>query len=109
MTTSYANLSKANAFAPNWGQTIFQSANEMNQNNIVKERTTEIQAQLDSEKAWWDNRRAGIQSDFMKELETDGKPVEAVQRKTASDDDAVIVEAGGPAQAQGGKKKKPKK
>lgn len=80
----------------------------MNQNIIAKERIAEIQAQLDAEKAWWENRRAGIQSDFMKELETDGKPVEA-QRKKSSDDDAVIVEAGGPAQAQGGKKKKPKK
>ena len=81
----------------------------MNQNNLMKERVAEIQAQLEAEKAWWDNRRAGIQSDFMKELETDGKPVEAPQRKTGSDDDAVLVEAGGPAQAQGGKKKKPKK
>ena len=80
----------------------------MNQNNIAKERIGEIQAQLDAEKRWWDNRRAGIQSDFMQELETDGKPVEP-QRKTGSDDDAVIVEAGGPAQSQGGKKKKPKK
>lgn len=102
---------KANAFAPNWGQTIFQSANEINQNNLLKERVAEIQSQLEAEKAWWDNRRAGIQSDFMKELETDGKPVEsAAARKKSSDDDAVIVEAGGPAGSQGtGKKKKGKK
>lgn len=61
---------------------------------------------MEAEKAWWDSKRAGIQSDFMKELETNGKPVEPAQRKTGSDDDAVLVEAGGPAQAQGGSKKK---
>ena len=76
---------------------------------MAKDRIAEIQAQLDTEKAWWENRRAGIQFDFMKELETDGKPVETTQRKTNSDDDAVIVEAGGPANPQGGKKKKNKK
>ena len=83
----------------------------MNQNIILKERVAEIQSQLESEKAWWENRRAGIQSDFMKELETDGKPVEVAQRKTgSSDDDTVLVEAGGPAGSLGNNKKnKPKK
>lgn len=78
----------------------------MNQNILIKERTAEIQAQLESEKAWWDGKKAGIQSDFMKEIETEGKPAETVQRKSGSDDDAVLVEAGGPAQTQGGGKKK---
>ena len=93
----------------------------MNQNILLKQRTAEIQGQLEAEKAWWDKRRAGIQSDFMKELETDGsgsgngngKPVEVAQKKAGSEsDDAVLVEAGGPAQVQGGggaKKKKGKK
>jgi translocation protein SEC66 len=82
----------------------------MNQSNIIKERIAELQAQLPAEKAWWENKRAGIQSDLMKELEADGngKAVEPVQRKVGSDDDAVLVEAGGPANAQGGKKKKKK-
>jgi translocation protein SEC66 len=82
----------------------------MNQNNLIKERIAEIQSQLPAEKAWWDNRRAAIESDFMEELKSDGngKVVEPAQRKTGSDDDAVIVEAGGPAGAQGTKKKKKK-
>ncbi len=65
---------------------------------------------MPAEKAWWENRRAGIQSDLMRELETDGngKAVEPAQRKVGSDDDAVLVEAGGPMGAQGGKKKKKK-
>ena len=81
----------------------------MNQTNIIKDRVAEIQTRLDTEKAWWENRRAGIQSDFMKELEADVKPVDTSQRKTGSDDDAVLVDADGPAQAQGGKKKNRKK
>lgn len=83
----------------------------MNQSALLKERIAEIQSQLPAEKAWWDNKRAGIQSDLMKELETNGngKAVEPAPRKTGSDDDAVIVEAGGPAGALGGKKKNKKK
>lgn len=80
----------------------------MNQNNLIKERIAEIQSQLAAEKAWWEGKRAGIQSDFMKEIGADSK-AETPQRKTGSDDDAVLVEADGPAQAQGGKKKKGKK
>ncbi|TKA83735.1 hypothetical protein B0A55_00031 [Friedmanniomyces simplex] len=110
-------VNEANAFSPDWGQVIFQSANEMNQNLLIKQRMSEIQEQLESEKAWWEKKRAGIQSDFMKELdETDGKPAEpeaaaapVVKKNGSSDDDAVIVEAGGPAQAQGGSGKGKKK
>ncbi len=81
----------------------------MNQNILLKNQVAEIQGKLDAEKAWWGERRAGIQSDFMKELESDGKPVEAtVQRKTGSDDDVVIVESGGLEQDQGGAGKKKK-
>lgn len=79
----------------------------MNQNLLIKQRVAELQEQLDSEKAWWETKRAGIQSDFMKELEADGKAVDAAPKKAgSSDDDTVMVEAGGPAQAQGGGKKK---
>ncbi|KAK0285738.1 Translocation protein S66 [Friedmanniomyces endolithicus] len=113
-------VNEANAFAPEWGQVIFQSVNEMNQNLLIKQRMAEIQDTLESEKAWWDKKRAVIQSHFMKELEeADGKPAEEAKAADAapvpnkkngsSDDDAVIVEAGGPAQAQGGSGKGKKK
>lgn len=97
---------------------IFQSANEINQNIMLKKRIGEMQAELDADKAWWENKRAGIQDQFMKELEGDENdaaaainPPAAPAKKAGSDDDAVIVEAGGPAQAQGGGggKKKGKK
>lgn len=65
-----------------------------------------MQAELDADKTWWENKRAGIQSQFMAELEGDeADAAAAILPPKSSDDDAVIVEAGGPAQAQGGKKK----
>lgn len=30
-----------------------------------------MQAELDADKTWWENKRAGIQSQFMAELEGD--------------------------------------
>ncbi|KAF2164307.1 hypothetical protein M409DRAFT_25186 [Zasmidium cellare ATCC 36951] len=105
-------VNEANAFAPNWGQTIFQSANEINQNRLIKERIAELQSQIESEKAWWDKKRAGISSDFMKELEDESNASKAVEAAIAaakksgsSDDDAVLVEGGGPGIAQGAAKK----
>ncbi|KAG0650718.1 Translocation sec66 [Hyphodiscus hymeniophilus] len=60
---------EANALTPNWGQTIFQSANEIAANTVLRKRLDEIQAQTESEKAWWDKRRESIQGEFLKELE----------------------------------------
>lgn len=113
---------QANALAPGWGQVIFQSANEIANNQLAKQRMAEIQAQLPQEKEWWDKRKQTIQSDFMKELDEDeekskaggsrqGSVVSNPQQKTNSDDDAVLVEAGGPAaetqgQTPGSAKKK---
>lgn len=111
---------QANAFSPNWGQVIFQSANEINQNRLIKERMAELQATAEQEKAWWDSKKSGIQANFMKELDEDeaaqAAAAEAALKKSqagSSDEDApVIVEAGGPGSAQGsvkGKKKGGKK
>ncbi|KAF2187713.1 translocation protein-like protein sec66 [Zopfia rhizophila CBS 207.26] len=106
-------VNEANAFAPNWGQTIFQSASEMAQNTHLRERLAEIQSTTQSEKEWWEKRKETIKSDFMKELDEEKKsPMEVSSKpsgKTGSDDDAVIVESGGPAATAGkGKKKKGK-
>jgi translocation protein SEC66 len=54
---------------------------------MFRTRLDEIQAQTDSEKDWWEKRRASIQSEFMKEIES---PVKT--NKVVSDDDAVLVE-----------------
>jgi len=102
-------VNEANAFTPGWGQIIFQSANEMNQNRIIKERVTELQAQAESEKSWWESKRAGIQTEFMKELDEEEATAAADDSKMADSEDAVLVESGGPTGSQGSKKKKSKK
>jgi translocation protein SEC66 len=106
---------QANAFAPNWGQTIFQSASEMTQNNQIRERLSEILSTSQAEREWWEKRKATIQSDFMKELD-DEKVVKSPAESSyggsvkgariGSDDDAVIVEGGGPAEKAAKAKKK---
>jgi len=101
---------QANAFSPNWGPTIFQSANEMMNHAIIRSRIEEVQAQAKVEREWWDKRRARIESDFMKELDASAamaKPT-APGEKVASDEDAVIVEGGGPAVAGKGSTRKKK-
>lgn len=106
---SAANLSfQANALAPNWGQTIFQSANEIAANTMLRKRLEEIQAKTDAEKEWWEKRRASIQKEFMKELDESEKTSLA---KAGSEEDGVLVESSTPAgtPSGGGKKKKGKK
>lgn len=97
------DYSQANGLHPNWGQTIFQSANEIAANTMFRTRLNEIQAQTESEKAWWEKRRASIQSEFMKELDTPSASTLAkTLSKTGSDEDSVLVESGGPAASSKG-------
>ncbi|KAK0628432.1 Sec62/63 complex, subunit Sec66 [Bombardia bombarda] len=78
---------EANALVPNWGQTIFQSANEIAANTSLRERVNEIRAQTEAEKEWWEKQRTSIQEGFMKELEQES------QSKTAgSEDDTVLID-----------------
>jgi translocation protein SEC66 len=109
----FTNSSKANALAPNWGQTIFQSANEIAANTVLRDRLSEIQAQTQAEKEWWEKRRASIQTDLMKEIDKPvttpaGKAV-ATPSKSASDEDTVIVENPTPSEKGSTKKKKGRK
>ncbi|KAL2004371.1 hypothetical protein VTN02DRAFT_2017 [Thermoascus thermophilus] len=131
-------VSEANAYAPGWGQTIFQSANEMANNAIFRQRIEDCQSKVNEEREWWDRKKASIQEGFMKELDQEeaektaamaatpvpGSPgpknlerpmsagtSTASAVSTASDDDAVLVESGGPTatgtgSTGGGKKKK---
>ncbi|KAL2869957.1 Sec63 complex subunit SEC66 [Aspergillus lucknowensis] len=109
-------VSEANAYVPGWGQTIFQSANEMVNNALIRERIEKHQKKLEEEKAWWDKKKANIQEGFMKELDAEkgvdstkpAAPVAVESKKvdapaaasappaptvTESDEDAVLVEA----------------
>jgi len=89
-------VTEAHSFAHGWGDTIFQSANEMVMNQRVRKGIDDLQSHAAQDKEWWQKRRASIQEGFMKELDA------------ASNEDAVLVEGGGPADAKqgGGKKKK---
>jgi translocation protein SEC66 len=90
----------------------------MVQNAIIREKVAEIQAKGKSEREWWDKERASIQSKFMQELDG-AKPGEtskgAASGGVNSDEDAVLVEGGGPSGSRPGsrggtgKKKKSKK
>ncbi|KAH7035052.1 translocation protein-like protein [Microdochium trichocladiopsis] len=119
-------VSEANALYPGWGQIIFQSANEINARAMLTEKLDEIEAKVDSEKEWWEKRRATIRKDFMQELDneagtatvsstapeiaapTTDSPAKA--SVVASDDEAVLVDAGVPPapapSTPSGKKKK---
>ncbi|EEP76634.1 conserved hypothetical protein [Uncinocarpus reesii 1704] len=121
-------VAEANAFVPGWGQTIFQSANEMTLNAIFRQRVEDIQMTAKQEREWWDRKKASIQEGFMKELEqeeqqggtasvsAEKKPASSTSGSVAgdkliSDDDTVLVEGGGPAvnaSGAGGAKKKKK-
>ncbi|BCR90807.1 Sec63 complex subunit SEC66 [Aspergillus chevalieri] len=75
-------VSEANAYAPNWGQTIFQSANEMMNNNIIRQRIETHQSKLAEEREWWDRKKTSIQEGFMKELDAEGSTATTTTTKT---------------------------
>ena len=121
-------VQEANALAPNWGATIFQSANEMAANSMIRKKMDEVQVQAKADREWWDRKRKETQEEFMRELDegstvTKGDKTSTVpaalgnlvsRPSTAgtSDEDSVLVESGGP--TTGGvkgpsKKKKAKK
>ncbi|KAI1649793.1 Sec62/63 complex, subunit Sec66 [Daldinia loculata] len=96
-------VTEANALSPGWGQTIFQSANEIAANAMLRKRLEEIESRAETDKKWWEKRRETIQKEFMKELEEESSTKGSVK---GSDDDAVLVDSGSPGAS---KKKKGKK
>lgn len=69
-------------------------------NNIIREKVAESQAKGKADREWWDKERASIQSNFMKELDEGGQADSGKLVKSgrgSSDEDAVLVESGGPA------------
>jgi len=101
---------EANALSPNWGQTIFQSANEIAANTIFRKRLEEIQAQTESEKQWWEKRRDSIKAEFLKELEAESPiPAKAPISKVSSDEDAIMVDSPSAADKGSMRRKKGKK
>ena len=85
-------------------------------NSFIRRRVDEIQSQGRADREWWDAEKASISSNFMKELDQDAgiganaavtngssKPIPSTgsvvggDKAGASDEDAVMVEGGGPA------------
>ncbi|KAI0450884.1 Sec62/63 complex, subunit Sec66 [Xylaria acuta] len=99
-------VNEANALAPGWGQTIFQSANEIAANTVLRTRLEEIEGRVETDKQWWEKRRETIKEDFMKELDEDS--AKGSSTKAVSDDETVHVELNTPASTPGSTKKKKK-
>ncbi|KAI0383887.1 Sec62/63 complex, subunit Sec66 [Hypomontagnella monticulosa] len=102
-------MSEANALAPGWGQTIFQSANEIFYNTQLRTQLDEIESRAAADKEWWEKKRETIQKDFLKELDQESSTKGST--KGVSDDEGVLVDSGTPAATPSGasKKKKGKK
>ena len=91
-------------------------------NQILRQRVAEIQAQGKIDRERWDKERENIQTNFMKELDEDASAGAGANtskagstsqtEKGGSDEDAVLVESGGPAStgsaavSKGGTKKR---
>lgn len=62
----------------------------------LRKQVGDIQGTVDTEKEWWDKRRATIEAEFMKELEEDATPKPAT-KKTAKEEEPAVVDKGAPA------------
>ncbi|KAH6662090.1 Sec62/63 complex, subunit Sec66 [Halenospora varia] len=54
-------VEEANKLAPSWGQTIFQTANEMVANAKLRADLAEVQGKLEGEKEWYAARKLAAQ------------------------------------------------
>lgn len=132
-------VSEANALATGWGQTIFQSANEIVVNRMTKKKIAETRANLQAEKDAWEKKKEASRLELEGETGTGkaGTTVNATATSVSgttpekpkqvpkaaavaegSDEDAVMVEtpgvdsaavASGEGGASGGGGKKKKK
>ena len=69
-------------------------------NATIRERVAELQAKGRADREWWDKERESISSKFMQELDEEvpaGNSKPASTGAGNSDEEAVLVEAGGPA------------
>ncbi|KAI0394809.1 Sec62/63 complex, subunit Sec66 [Xylariaceae sp. FL0594] len=113
-------INEANALVPGWGQTIFQTANEITANTVLRNRLKEIEARAEEERKAYpttpakpkeveqkDSAATSTTSEITKEDSTKGSV------KAVSDDEGVHVEltntsSPAAAPATGGSKKKKK-
>lgn len=71
----------------------------------MRDRLEEIEAQTQSDREWWEKRRANIKQEFMKELD---EAPEKAQAKAGSEDEPVLVDTNTPSATPSGSSKKKK-
>ncbi|PYH77818.1 putative translocation protein [Aspergillus uvarum CBS 121591] len=86
-------VAEANAYVPGWGQTIFQSANEMLNNDLYRERMEKEQAKLEEERKWWEKKKANTQEEFMKELDAEAANATPSRKQSESSAPAAAAAA----------------
>ncbi|KIW20207.1 hypothetical protein PV08_00782 [Exophiala spinifera] len=93
-------MNEANALAPNWGNYIFQTANEMVLNKILRDKLDSVKATLPAEQEAWAAQRERSRRELEGE-EAQGQPQpteisssekEKPLKAGSSDDDGVMVE-----------------
>jgi translocation protein SEC66 len=106
-------VSEANALHAGWGQSVFQSANEMVQNAMMKEKLAAVRSTVEPEKQKWEAQREKSRRELEGEttIERAAVPEKAavpVNKAASSDEDAVLVETPAVVEEVGGKGKKKK-
>ncbi|CAK7239676.1 MAG: Translocation protein S66 [Sporothrix thermara] len=98
---------EANALVPNWGQIIFQTANAIAGNELLRTKLDAVQDKAAAEKAWWEKRKAslGASGDASAATATAAAPVvtaapaTAAAEETAKTSTATAVAPSSPAAA----------
>jgi translocation protein SEC66 len=60
-----------------------------------RKRLEEVQTKMPAEREWWEKRRATIETELLKEVDEE-EAEKASTGKPASEEDAVLVDAGSP-------------
>jgi translocation protein SEC66 len=106
-------VSEANALQAGWGQSVFQSANEMVQNRTMREKVEAVRGTVEKEKRRWEERREASRREIEGEVSADAvvvseKAAVPANKAASSDEDAVLVETPGLGEETAGKGKKKK-
>ncbi|CAK7266116.1 Translocation protein S66 [Sporothrix epigloea] len=83
---------EANALVPNWGQIIFQSANAIAANELLRTKLDAVQSKAAAEKEWWENRKATLSKSDETAAASATKTAPSSPTGKTSEDDTVLVD-----------------
>ncbi|KAI1813292.1 Sec62/63 complex, subunit Sec66 [Poronia punctata] len=111
-------INEANALVPGWGATIFQSANEITANTVLRTRLKEIETRAEEEQKAYPRQAKAPESEKAESVISKEDAAESKDSsvkgsvkgsvKAISDDEGVHVELTSPSATPGGSKKKKK-